>query len=125
MGLFDFAIKPSQRFNKEEIRILDQNFNSISAYTKKKFKFDRKDIADNINGSTYGIDNHKITYHHTDTQLTEWDSEYLLPIDCLKLFIKTERNYNQAKGGADVITDDFLFEVKRKEVLSLDRKSVV
>ena len=35
MGLFDFALRPGQRFNKEEIRILDQNFNSISAYTKK------------------------------------------------------------------------------------------
>ena len=99
MGLFDFAIKPGQRFNKEEIRILDQNFNSISAYTKRKFKFDRKDIADNINGSTYGIDNHKITYLHIDTQLTEWDSEYLFPIDCLKLFIKTERNYKHGLKG--------------------------
>ena len=40
MGLFDFALKPGQRFNKEEIRILDQNFNSISAYTKRKYRFD-------------------------------------------------------------------------------------
>ena len=107
MGLFDFAIKPGQRFNKEEIRILDQNFNSISAYTKRKFKFDRKDIADNINGSTYGIDNHKITYLHIDTQLTEWDSEYLFPIDCLKLFVKTERNYKHGlKGFFDNGYDD-------------------
>ena len=40
MGLFDFALRSGQRFTQEEIRILDQNFNSISAYTKRKFKFD-------------------------------------------------------------------------------------
>ena len=28
MGLFDFALRPGQRFNKEELRVLDQNLNS-------------------------------------------------------------------------------------------------
>ena len=28
-----------------------------------------------------------------------------------------ERNYNQAKGGADIIIYDFIFEVKRREML--------
>ena len=37
MGLFDFALNPGQRFTKEELRVLDQNFNSISAYTKNKY----------------------------------------------------------------------------------------
>jgi hypothetical protein len=36
------------------------------------------------------------------------------------LDILTERNYNQAKGGADVIIKDFIFEVKRREVLNLN-----
>jgi len=30
-----------------------------------------------------------------------------------------EREYNQAKGGADVIVADFIFEVKRRETLGL------
>ena len=94
MGLFDFALKPGQRFNKEEIRVLDKNFNSISAYTKRKFRFERKDIADDINGSVYGIDNHRVTYIHVDTQLTEWDTDYWLQFDCLKLFVKTERRFS-------------------------------
>lgn len=35
--------------------------------------------------------------------------------------IETERNYNQANGhSADVIVDDFIFEIKRREQLSLD-----
>jgi hypothetical protein len=34
------------------------------------------------------------------------------------LNIKTERNYNQANGSsADVIIEDFIFEVKRRETL--------
>lgn len=36
------------------------------------------------------------------------------------LGIIVERNYNQSQGGADVITDNFLFEVKRREQLDLD-----
>lgn len=37
------------------------------------------------------------------------------------LNISVERNYNQADGhSADVVTDDFLFEVKRREALDLD-----
>ena len=39
MGIFDFALRPGQRFSKEELRVLDQNLNSISAYTKKKISF--------------------------------------------------------------------------------------
>ena len=34
--------------------------------------------------------------------------------------IDTERNYNQAGGGADITTEHFLFEVKRREQLNLD-----
>lgn len=36
------------------------------------------------------------------------------------LGIKTERNYNQSKGGSDIIIDDFIFEIKRCEVLKLE-----
>ena len=93
MGLFDFAIRPGQRFNKEELRILDQNFNSISAYTKKKYRFHDREVANDINGSNYGVDNHKVSYRHIDINLTEWDSDYVLYLDCFKLFVKTERQY--------------------------------
>jgi len=37
------------------------------------------------------------------------------------LGIDVQRNYNQADGhSADVITDDFIFEVKRRESIDLD-----
>ena len=36
------------------------------------------------------------------------------------LDIDTERNYNQSQGGADIIIDDFIFEIKRRESLDLD-----
>ena len=35
------------------------------------------------------------------------------------LNIKSERNYNQSQGGADIIISDFIIEVKRREVLGL------
>jgi len=35
--------------------------------------------------------------------------------------IDTERNYNQSDGSSsDIIIDDFIFEIKRQQVLSLD-----
>ena len=65
MGLFDFALFPGQRFNKVELRILDQNFNSISAYTKNK----------------YGTNNITSVHHYvnsTDTSIIEeWDATRL------------------------------------------------
>jgi hypothetical protein len=93
MGLFDFALRPGQKFNKEELRILDKNFISISTYTKRKFRFERREISDNINGSHFGVDLHKVSYHHSDINLTEFDSEYIFQLDCFKLFIATERQY--------------------------------
>jgi len=112
MGLFDFALRPGQRFNKEELRILDKNFNSISAYTKRKFRFERKDIADDINGSHYGVDNHRVTYIHIDTQLPDSDPNQWLQFDCLKLFIKTEGNYHAVKEFFDSSYDDGFKKIK-------------
>ena len=53
MGLFDFALYPGQRFNKVELSILDQNFNSISAYTENKYRFYSRSIRDNICAQDY------------------------------------------------------------------------
>ena len=36
------------------------------------------------------------------------------------LRIVVDREYNQSQGGADIITTDFIFEVKRREVLALN-----
>lgn len=33
--------------------------------------------------------------------------------------IDVEREYNQSQGGADIIINDFIFEIKRREVLDL------
>lgn len=35
------------------------------------------------------------------------------------LGIIVEREYNQSQGGSDIIISDFIFEVKRREVLAL------
>lgn len=35
------------------------------------------------------------------------------------LGIDAEREYNQSQGGADIIINDFIFEVKRRETLNL------
>jgi len=90
MGLFDFALKPGQRFTKEELRVLDQNFNSISAYTKRKYRFSHRRVATDINGSHYGVDNHTVNYSHQDINNPD---EYM-EINCTKYFIKTEQTYS-------------------------------
>lgn len=38
----------------------------------------------------------------------------------VNLDIVVEREYNQSAGGADIITDDFIFEIKRRENLALN-----
>ena len=98
MGLLDFALRPGQRFNKEELRILDKNFNSVSAYTNRKFRFERKDMADDINGSHYGVYKQRVTYIQIDTELPDSDLNQWLQFDCLKLFVKTERNHYALKN---------------------------
>ena len=61
MGLFDFALNSGQKFSKDELRILDQNFNSITAYTKGKYQFYSRNIDDDIQGSMSNVSRHKIT----------------------------------------------------------------
>ena len=39
MGIFDSILLKGKKFTKEEIKILDKNFNSISAHTKKNLNF--------------------------------------------------------------------------------------
>ena len=106
MGLFDFALKPGQRFTKEELRILDQNFNSIAAYTKKKYRFDHKRIADNISGSHSGVDFHEVSYTHIDTNTNEFDSAYAFRLDCHKYFIVNDRYYRGLKNFYDSDHED-------------------
>ena len=102
MGLFDFALRPGQRFNKEELRVLDQNFNSISAYTKKKYRFSHKSISDDISGSHYGVDFHHTHYHHIDIE----DETNEHQINCTKYFIANEDTYYNLKEFYDSDHED-------------------
>ena len=103
MGLFDFALRPGQRFTKEELRVLDQNFNSISAYTKKKYRFSHRSISDDISGSHYGVDFHKVHYTHIDINTHEFDDKYMIQLDIYKYFIANERTYDALKEFFDSV----------------------
>ena len=94
MGLFDFALFPGQRFNKVELRILDQNFNSISAYTKNKYRFYSRIIRDNILCvEECGVNYHEVTYTHIDINKDESNSNYIRRIECHKYHIPNEKIY--------------------------------
>ena len=94
MGLFKGIFKyRSHKFNNDELNVLDKNFNSISAYTKKKYRFDKKEIAKELNGNNYNIDGHTVTYNHIDINLNEYDNEYVLFVICEKLNVKNDRLY--------------------------------
>ena len=97
MGLFDFALRPGQRFNKEELRVLDQNLNSISAYTKNKYRFSHRNIWDDISGTHYGVDCHRVSYSHQDIDNPNNDVQ----IDCTKYFVKNDDIYSCLKNFYD------------------------
>ena len=101
MGLFDFALHPGQRFTKEELRVLDQNFNSISALTKRKYRFQSKDISSDISGTHYGPDFHLVNYNHIDINKSEFDSDQIFSIFCYKYFVKEEPQYYGLKEEYD------------------------
>ena len=95
MGLFDFIFHAGEKFTKDEIKILDMNFNSISAYTKKKYKFRMKDISNNVRGDQdVGIDFHEIVYSHVDTDTNEFDPKWEVSIVCFRYLIRNEREYS-------------------------------
>ena len=93
MGLFDFALNPGQRFTKEELRVLDQNFNSISAYTKNKYRFSHRHIWDDLSGSHYGVDFHRVVYNHININTNEFDSNHAVEVGCSKYYLPNERIY--------------------------------
>ena len=106
MGLFDFALNPGQRFTKEELRVLDQNFNSISAYTKNKYRFLHRRISDDISGSHYGVDFHRVEYSHTNIKTNEFDKNHIVRIDCTKYFLQNESIYYGLKEFYDSDHED-------------------
>ncbi len=97
MGLFDFALRPGQRFSKEELRVLDQYLNSISAYTKNKYRFSHRGISDNISGTHFGVDQHRVWYSHKNIENENVDVQ----IDCTKYFINNENTYECLKSFYD------------------------
>jgi hypothetical protein len=111
MGLFDFALRPGQRFNKEELRVLDQNLNSISAYTKNKYRFSHRGISDDISGTHYGIDRHRVWYSHQDINNENNDVQ----IDCSKYFINTENLIDRTLDNPH-LTDKCIKEIKTNTI---------
>ena len=114
MGLFDFALRPGQRFSKEELRVLDQNLNSISAYTKKKYRFSHRGISDDISGTHFRIDRHRVWYTHEDIN----DENNDVQIDCSKYFIDTENTYENLKNFFD---DPYMEDKSRIKVPKLTK----
>ena len=95
MGLFDFVFHAGEKFTKDEIKILDRNFNSISAYTKKKYKFFLRDIKSDVNGDhDVGINYHEIIYRHQDTGTNEFDPNFEYYINCRRYLIRDEKEYD-------------------------------
>ena len=113
MGLFDFALRPGQRFAKEEIRLLDQCFNSISSYTKKNYTFYTKSIADNINGSHYGVDHHEIKYIHQNIDTDENDPNFYEYIICRKYFVQIKRHHECLKRFYEEEYEDSIIKVPK------------
>ena len=99
MGLFDFIFHTGEKFTKDEINILDLNFNSISAYTKKKYKFARKRLRSNLSGhASMGVNFHNITYEHTDINTDEWDPEWTVSINCDRYYLRDNNDYRAFKN---------------------------
>ena len=99
MGLFDFIFHTGEKFTKDEINILDLNFNSISAYTKKKYKFARKRLSSNLRGNaSMGLNFHNITYEHTDINTDKWDPEWTVPINCDRYYLRDKVSYSIFKN---------------------------
>tara|TARA_B100000902_G_C27264247_1_gene892569 strand:- start:846 stop:1370 length:525 start_codon:yes stop_codon:yes gene_type:complete len=90
MGLFDFALKPGQKFTKDELKILDQNFNSISVYTKSKYQFYSRNIDNDIQGSMANVDCHKMKYSYVNIDMNEDDSRAHREITITKYYVRDE-----------------------------------
>ena len=117
MGLFDFALHPGEKFTKDEIKILDQNFNSISAYTKKKYKFSSKEVKSDLYGEVdMRINYHRITYIHEDVNTDEWDSEWLLYINCDRYYLRNKDDFSGFKRLFDDPFDDEAARIKIPEI---------
>ena len=88
MGFFDFALNPGQKFSKDELWMLDQNFNSISVYTKKKYKFYSRNVDNDIQGSNSNVSCHKLSYTYIDIDKHEDRSDAHLEIDITKYYVR-------------------------------------
>ena len=113
MGLFDFVLHAGEKFTKDEIKILDQNFNSISAYTKKKYKFFSKEVQSDLWGeSEMRINFHRITYRHEDVNTDEWDPHWHLFINCDRYYLRNKDDFSGFKRLFDDHFDDKSSRIK-------------
>ena len=106
MGIFDPLLYSGEKFSKEEKQILDENFNSISAYTKKKYKFYRREDTNNMRGSHMGINFHRITYSHKDIDTDEFNPNHIVYINCDMYWIKNERFLDAFEDYFELPFDD-------------------
>tara|TARA_Y100000591_G_scaffold315046_1_gene322243 strand:+ start:297 stop:806 length:510 start_codon:yes stop_codon:yes gene_type:complete len=92
MGLFDAILKPGQKFSKDELWMLDQNFNSISVYTKRRYQFYSRDVANDIQGSMSYVSCHNVYYHYQDIDKHEDESDAHLRIYITKYYVKDKND---------------------------------
>jgi len=92
MGLLDSIIKNNQKFSDDELSILDQNFNSISVYTKRKFKFYSRNVDKNIQGSMSYVSCHKLYYDYQDIDKHEDEQGAHLQIPITKYCVQDKND---------------------------------
>jgi len=117
MGLFDFIFHAGEKFTKDEIKILDANFNSISAYTKKKYKFFRKRVSSDLSGhASMGLNFHNIVYEHTDINTNEFDPKWIVSINCDRYYLRDKNDYWAFKRHYEEPFGDFpIIEIPKIE----------
>lgn len=118
MGLFDFVFHAGEKFTKDEIKILDRNFNSISAHTKKKYKFFSKEIVSKLYGSEVGVNFHRVTYRHQQVDKKgEISYEDELFLHCDRYYLRDKNDYEGLKNYfEDPAWDDYGPAIKMPDI---------
>ena len=93
----EVTLEPNKSL-KFAIKILDQNFNNISAYTKKKYKFFSKEVESDLWGhQEIRINFHRVTYRHEDVNTDEWDPAWHIYITCDRYYLRDKNDFSAFK----------------------------
>ena len=105
MGLFDAILKPGQKFSKEELNILDQNFRNISEQTRKKYQFHSRSVDSDVQGSMSNVSCHKLFYTYQDMDKHEDDSDAYLYVYITKYYVRDKNDLHNLNNFYNNIYD--------------------